>query len=281
MWDDHDIFNNWGSRLTESPLDRRMFEAATRVYGEYQHPRNPGGKIGPPPFFYTFRYGTAGFVVLDLRGARDYRIGRLMGASQWEELRQYLAGPDAAEVETLFIVASVPVAHHSRWIVRLLGQLPEHFADDVRDRWCSPHFIASRNELLDELFAWQERAPGRQAVLLSGDVHCASAFTIGRRGQPGVIQQFTSSALSTPDTGFERFVNVVGSRAPNLFESRFRFKRRFLALENNFGLVQVEPLPAGGHRVTYSVRAWHPKRGKLMDGGRVVTVPRSGLPAKE
>ena len=273
MWDDHDIFNNWGSRLHESPLDERLFEAATRVYSEYQNVRNPGGVIGPPPFFYSFRFGTVGFAVLDLRGARNYRVGRMMGAAQWNEFRRYLAGPEAAEVETLFVVSTVPIAHHSRWLVRLFSHLRQKQADDVRDRWCSPNFIQSRNELLDALFRWQGLRSERQVIVLSGDVHSASAFTIQKADEPGVIQQFTSSALSTPDTSMERFANVVGSRAPNLFEKRFRFRRRFLALQNNAGIVKIEPLEPRGHRVEFKVRAWDPKRGQLVDAGQVVAIP--------
>jgi alkaline phosphatase D len=273
IWDDHDIFNCWGSRLTKTPLDRRLFEAACRAYGEYQHTRNPDGAIAPPPYNYSFRWGDIGFLVLDLRGARDWERGRLLGQEQWQAVRAYLAGEDARTVHTLFVVASIPVAHVSRWVAKLFDRVPGRNGAAVRDRWCSAQFIASRDELLDDLFTWQTARPERQAIVLSGDVHCASAFTIRQRGGRGVIQQFTSSALTTPDPWTARTVNRVAVRLPNLFEPRFAFQRRLLSFLNNFGVVEAVPLEDGGHRVSFTVRAWRPDRHRLVTAGRMVTTP--------
>lgn len=45
MWDGHDIFNDWGSLLHETPRDRALFSAAARAYREYQHaPQGRGGR---------------------------------------------------------------------------------------------------------------------------------------------------------------------------------------------------------------------------------------------
>jgi phosphodiesterase/alkaline phosphatase D-like protein len=286
MWDDHDIFNDWGSRLKESPLDRLLFRAAGQVYREYQHGRNPINLTpgDAPPYTYFFPFGTAGYLVLDLRGARDYTEGRLLGRQQWEIVRAFLHGDVAGTLHTLFVVASVPIAHFSRWLVEALQRWPGQHADDVRDRWCSRAFVASRDEFLDELFAWQTAEPHRQAIVLSGDVHVASAFTIFNRNGPGVVQQFTSSAFTTPCIGFERHLNKIGTLAPNLFEPRLRLRRHFVTLENNYGRVRVQALPAGGHRVEFAVGAWHPKQQRLVHGGRVVVTPtgtetaESGVP---
>jgi alkaline phosphatase D len=275
MWDDHDIFNDWGSQLDESPLERRLFEAASRVYREYQHGRNPvSAGIGEgPPFPYRFRFGTAGFLVLDVRGARDFEEGRLLGRRQWEMVRSFLASEEARAIQTLFVVASVPIAHVSRWMVEAFQRLRWKRADDVRDRWCARAFVASRDELLNELFAWQTGAAHRQAIVLSGDVHAASAFTIGNRHRPGVVRQFTSSAFTTRTVGLDRQLNRLGTRAPNLFESKLRFRRHFLMLENNFGLVRLTALPDGGHRVEFRVRTWDRAARRLVPGGRVIVAP--------
>ncbi len=114
-WDDHDIFQDWGSRREESLLDQRLFAAACQVYGEYQHARNPGGGVGPPPYDYSFPFGTAVFLVLDVRGARDFTVGRLLGSAQWERLLTFLSGPVATAADTLFVVATVLLAHAARW----------------------------------------------------------------------------------------------------------------------------------------------------------------------
>jgi phosphodiesterase/alkaline phosphatase D-like protein len=275
MWDDHDIFNDWGSRLKESPLDRLLFQAASRVYREYQHGRNPINLTpgDAPPYTYFLPFGTAGFLVLDLRGARDYTEGRLLGRHQWDIVRAFLRGDQAQALHTLFVVATVPIAPFSRWLVEALQRWPGQHADDVRDRWSSRAFVASRDEFLAELFAWQAAEPHRQAIALSGDVHVASAFTVTNRKGPGVVQQFTSSAFTTPCIGLERHLNKVGTLASNLFEPRLRLRRHFVTLENNYGRVALQALPTGGHRIEFAVGAWHPKQRRLAHGGRVVVSP--------
>lgn len=275
IWDDHDVFNCWGSRLAKTPLDWRMFEGASRAYCEYQHTRNPGGAIATPPYNYSFRYGDIGFLVLDLRGARDYERGRLLGREQWEAIRTYLKGEDAATIQTLFVAASIPMAHVSRWMAVLFDKLPGKNGSAVRDRWCSAAFIDSRDELLDELLAWQAAGANRQVIVLSGDVHCASTFTIRPRKGGGLIQQWTSSALTTPDPLSQRTINRLAVKWPNAFEPKFSFQRRLLTFLNNYGLVSVEPLPAGGHRVTLTQRVWDPKAHQLNTAGQVVALPSS------
>jgi phosphodiesterase/alkaline phosphatase D-like protein len=275
MWDDHDIFNDWGSRLDKSPRDRRLFEAAARAYGEYQHARNPGGTIGPPPYPWHLRWGTAAFLAVDVRSARDYPAGTLLGGAQWDWLKGCLRGQsdELRGVETLFVVFSIPMGHVARWMVRLVDRLPGEAADEARDRWSSVAFVDNRDAVLRELFAWQSAAPARQAILLSGDVHAASAFSIRRRSGPGVVQQFTSSAFTSPSTWGENALGWLAVRGTNWREPDLRFRRHFLVLRNNYGLVRLEPLPAGGHRVTFEVRAWHPRRRRLLPAGRVVVEP--------
>jgi phosphodiesterase/alkaline phosphatase D-like protein len=275
MWDDHDIFNDWGSLLHESPLDKLLFAAANRVYREYQQRHDPTNLTDGdgPPYTFFYRFGTAGFLVLDLRGARNYEEGTLLGRKQWAIVQSFLQSEEAETLHTLFVVASVPVAHFSRWLVEAFQWLPTRLANDVRDRWSSRAFIDSRDALMDELFRWQTATPYRQAIVLSGDVHAASAFTVRDRRGAGVVRQFTSSAFTTPCIGLVRHLNRFATRASNLFEPRLRFQRHFVTLENNFGRVRLQALPSGGHRVEFAVRAWHPERQQLVHGGRVDVSP--------
>jgi phosphodiesterase/alkaline phosphatase D-like protein len=275
MWDDHDIFDNWGSRLQRSAMAQRLFEAASRVFCEYQRPRNPGGdlSLGPPPYPFHFLHGDLGFLVLDMRGARNHEQGRLLGGTQWEWLQDFLRGEASQRLQTLFVGLSVPIAHTGRWMELAFDRLPGSHGDSVRDRWGSGHFIASRDALLEALFSWQEAAPRRQVCLLCGDIHAASGYTLRRRGGRGVLSQFTSSALTTPAGSKMQLYSRVAAGAPNLFEPRWHFERHFLHFENNFGVVRVEPLSAGGHRVTFDVRAWDPARGALFPRGRMVVEP--------
>lgn len=273
MWDDHDIFNNWGSLITESALDGRLFTAASRAFSEYQDARNPGGANRVPPFDFFYRYGTAGFLLLDCRGARGYEEGKLFGRAQWGRFLDVLKSEEANALHTLFVVTSVPVAHASRWLATFLEWLPGDYGDAVRDRWVASAFRESRDEFLDALFAWQDAVPHRQVCLLSGDIHEAEATAIRRRGQLGTIWQFTSSAFtSPPSTQLHRF-NWIATRFPNLLEPRFQFDRRFLLPRNNAGIVRLSPRAEGGHDIRYTVRAWDPRRRQLFTAKTVTISP--------
>ena len=208
-----------------------------------------------------------------MRGARDFEHGQLLGEKQWADVQAYLRGPDAATVETLFVVSTIPIVHVARWMALLFDRVPGKGGDQVRDRWCSSAFIDSRDAVLDALFAWQTGAPARQVIVLSGDIHAAGDFTIRPQRGRGIIYQFTSSTFTSPHTPSQQILNTIAARGTNLFEPRFRFKRQFLAFANNFSIVQVTPLPSGGHRVALTIRGWRSRSRTLSTAARLVCMP--------
>jgi phosphodiesterase/alkaline phosphatase D-like protein len=273
IWDDHDIYDNWGSTAEKSPTDLHLFAAACRAYNEYQHQRNPDGDNPGPPFHWIQRWGDIAIVALDVRGSRDYESGTMMGVEQWEWLHDWLTSREAKDISTMFVMSSVPVTHTARWFTRLIDFVPKRFAESIRDRWCSTGFIDSRNRLLDALFAWEADAPHRQVFILSGDVHCASAFTIRQRNGPGVIHQITSSAMTTPLVFKQIVFNRTVVHGTNLLERDYHFTRHFLSITHNYGGVRVESLPDGGHRVIVAIRSWDEKRQRLRTTGRLELTP--------
>ncbi len=265
MWDDHDIFDGWGSLLRETDFDRRLFRAAETAFREYQHVRNPAGEIeGPPPYAYGFWHGDVGFFVLDLRSERDYEEQRILGSEQWGRLDRFLDGATERDTRTLFIGASVPVVHASPALMRALEGLPTGTGRDIRDRWDVPAFAAERTQLLERLFGWQTAAPGRQVIILSGDVHVAAAFSLRPRRGRGRLAQWTSSALSTPGGLQHVLANRLVTRLVRLGEKELRVWRRGLATGNNVGVVDVVPRGDAGHDVTFTVFQYDPGHDRLV-----------------
>lgn len=118
IWDDHDIFDGWGSQLNPQSWDRRLFAAAEVAFREYQHLRNPRASLDDDaPYAYPFWYGDVGFFVLDLRGRRSYQDARVLGDEQWARLDAFFADADRRETPTVVLVASVPVVHLSPALV--------------------------------------------------------------------------------------------------------------------------------------------------------------------
>ena len=253
MWDDHDIFDGWGSLMDRSAFDERVYRAAETAFREYQQLRNPGGTLeSRPPFGYSFWRADVGFHVPDLRGERDFEKGQIMDRG-WALLDAFLTEATDRGVPTIFICASVPVVHASPAFMTALERLRTSSGRDVRDRWSVPTFAAERTKLLEKLFGWQSAKTNRQVIVISGDVHVGAAFNVRSRDGEGRFAQWTSSALSTPG-GFQHIVaNRMITRFVRLGERELRVWRRGLATGNNVGVVDVAPAADGGHDVTLNV----------------------------
>ena len=143
IWDDHDILEGWGSLRDPTELECRLYRAAATAYREYQHLRHVGTSVDDEaPYDRQFWLGDVGFFVLDLRGGRDYRVGRVLGERQWQDLDAFLAEAGADAVPTVFIVASVPIIHLPPGGTRLFEWLPNDEGTDVRDRWDAGPLLA-------------------------------------------------------------------------------------------------------------------------------------------
>ena len=142
MWDDHDIYDGWGSSAGNSPTLaakhpkgaeifatlNAYFEDARDVYWHFQGCRNPQpGDIADPAFPnyvsepplhgtrrampFAFRCGRLALLVLDSRGDRDVFRDDLpaLGPEQWAFIEHLFANlpPD---VEALAVVTPTPIA---------------------------------------------------------------------------------------------------------------------------------------------------------------------------
>jgi phosphodiesterase/alkaline phosphatase D-like protein len=274
MWDDHDIVDGWGSVEPATPADGDLYRAAEQAFTEYQTLRNPGGRLGgSKPFGFSFWHGDVGFHVADLRSERSFDRMRVMSDEGWARLDAFLAEAADRDVATVFIGLSVPVVHASPMLMRALGPLRVSVGRDVSDRWSVPHFAGERTKLVERLFAWQSARPRRQVIVLSGDVHVGAAFSVRPARGPGRFAQWTSSALSTPD-GLQHVVaNRVITSMVRLGEHELRVWKRGLATSNNVGLVDVEPVDGGGHRVSLTVFEYDARGNRLRPALRDESLP--------
>lgn len=265
IWDDHEIFDCWGSHLEVSEMDRRLFTCARAAYLEYQHVHNPGASLDDPgPYDYHFWYGNVGFFVFDLRSERDYQSGQLLSVEQWSRFEGFLTEAAEREIPTVFVATTIPVVHFSPRGIRMLDSLPTRKASLARERWDSEAFLPQRERLLARLFAWQTGSPLRSVFLLSGDVHAAAAFRVHQLDGTGVITQWTSSALSTPSGLEHTIANRVGAKLVNYGETMCRSDLIGIEPLNNFGLVQVESAGDGaGHKANLTIFKFEARTGTL------------------
>jgi hypothetical protein len=238
MWDDHDIMDGWGSEASSfdgetssfKPEWQQLFEAAFKSFAIMQASRNPGTLALNPRegLDFCFRIGRWGFVFLDLRTNRNWRLHRLLTDEQAYRIRGWVE-QNKRDLQTLFVISPVVFSHGSPglekatvaiwpWVMRLVEWLGKgkksgqgfqtkfdkqlgDIRDDIRDSWGCDENAGQTDELLDFLFGAQndtEHSIG--VVILSGDIHTSGYASIYSNAPEHVgrssIPHITSSSVS-------------------------------------------------------------------------------------
>ncbi|MDL4861673.1 alkaline phosphatase D family protein [Halomonas elongata] len=262
IWDDHEIMDGWGSlkkEEREEKLSRRfrdddaekdyklvmlMFRAASRVYWEYQHSHNPETKVDfdnldACQWDYNFDHGDFAFYALDMRGHHDCEKNsfRLLGKDQFERFKSWVLSRGVAKKKAIFIVSPVPIVHWNETVANTLdiGSVK----DDFMDEWGHETNFEERNQVLDLLLKFSDRHQV-PVVVLSGDVHCASAFRISHSDKYKKARLFnvTSSAVSRhPASSLSDFI-MQGSADISGYNGYFE-KLYSVAGKNNFAFINA------------------------------------------
>ncbi|MCP5364807.1 MAG: alkaline phosphatase family protein [Hyphomicrobiales bacterium] len=210
MWDDHDIFDGWGSYSAEqqdSPTFRAIFDAARRAFVLFQLQTDPLHPAWPvlenQSGLSSFRRaGQVGLLVLDLRSERTQ--AQVVAPDTWNVVFSTL--DQERDLRHLIVMSSIPVLHPSMSFVERAFQLipgQQDLEDDLHDQWLSRGHKAERLRLIHRLFEFAE-AQGTRVTILSGDVHVAATGVIESSRRPtnwlnaNVINQITSSAIVHP-----------------------------------------------------------------------------------
>lgn len=222
MWDDHDIFDGWGSYeedLHQCPVYQGVFEIARSYFRIFQQ-QLADGETHPAaiPEQSAFNMGFAGLgkialLVLDLRSERhpDLRNAtppkpaQVIALETANAIYKWLDGTSGHK--HLLVMSSIPVAYLDLgFLERMLSALPgqQELEDDLRDHWRSESHLQERKRLIHRLLrhATDKNDP-RRVTILSGDVHLAAAGLIEAEraeytGSGRVIHQLISSAIVHP-----------------------------------------------------------------------------------
>ena len=201
MWDDHDIFDGWGSWPEERqgcPVFQGVFAVARDHFALFQlaarADRLPEGfgDRGGGHFGCAFRAGAVGIVAPDLRSERTR--GRIMGEAGWRDFEAAL--DDLTGCRHVLVMSSVPLVNSDMsWLERLYVAAPGHsnLEDDLRDQWQSFGHRAEWRRILACLVAFSART-GARVTALSGEIHLGAFGVV--EGADGVqIHQLTSSGI--------------------------------------------------------------------------------------
>lgn len=273
IWDDHDIFDGWGSwssKRQTSPVYQAIFDAALDAFCLFQRGQSAvDAGIVPNDFHLgkSVRYADCAIIVPDLRTQRTRE--QVMGPSgiQWFEKQLAAAAPQRDTV----VVFSVPLAtgHFSAldgiltnfpdWLARILPDKlnPKRFADDIHDQWRVPAHRDEWRGMISRLLD-HRRTTDSRVTLISGEIHMGARSTIAEEGH-GKITQYISSGIAHPpmnlgvvffcewlSRGLQDISDTLSIRMERIYPTG---RRRYIASRNWFSLLFT--------RRGYSVGTWH------------------------
>jgi len=202
MWDDHDIFDGWGShaeQYQQCPVWRTVHAAAREAFALFQLAATPDqppamcASNGGDGFSWTCRFGDIAVVGPDLRSERTPQ--RVMGDGGWRFIERW--SHDLADCSHVFVMSSVPaLGPRLSWAERILHLIPgaQKYEDDLRDQWQSrahrrewQRFLRACLDLVDA---------GPRVTLLSGEIHLATRGWM--RCRNAVVHQLVASGIAHP-----------------------------------------------------------------------------------
>ncbi|WP_043757892.1 alkaline phosphatase D family protein [Aeromonas taiwanensis] len=213
MWDDHDIFDGWGSYpedLQRCEVYQAIYAAATKYFRLFQLRSEANGALLDKTLnHHSWRLGFRGYQILALDNRANRTLTRVMSPSQWDQINAALAACDSGH---LLVMAGVPVVYRDfSFTEAALDATPweEELTDDLKDHWRAKAHQGERARLimrlLDNARLRRQKEPGCKTLILSGDVHvgCLGVIQDKREGVVNVHQLVSSGIVHPCPTQFQ------------------------------------------------------------------------------
>lgn len=204
MWDDHDIFDGWGSHpepLLDSAVGRGLFEAAREMFLLFQLAANDEAMpeiafdAGARTLGVAVRYPGLSVIAPDLRSER--RPDRVMGEAGWTGFERAIAAtPDG---ERILLMSSVPaLGPRLSWVEAIADIVPKirELEDDLRDQWQSRTHREEWKRFL-RLIAERQEGHRGDVTVVSGEIHLATRGEM-RLKDGSTLHQLVASGISHP-----------------------------------------------------------------------------------
>ena len=198
MWDDHDIFDGWGSHpepVQQSPVGRGLFDIACRLFRVFQQGQHADEPVPDGGLGQDFQGPAFAVVAPDLRSTRSPT--RVMDEPAWQAFETMLERNRSAD--RVFVMSSVPaLGPRLSWVEALIGIVPKvrKYEDDLRDQWQSRSHRTEWRRFLSTLDAEADDT-GHPITLLSGEIHLATRGEM-RLSSGAIMHQLVASGISHP-----------------------------------------------------------------------------------
>ncbi|MDM5056166.1 alkaline phosphatase family protein [Aeromonas dhakensis] len=206
MWDDHDIFDGWGSYpedLQRCEVYQAIYAAATKYFRLFQLRTGANGALLDKTLnHHSWRLGFRGYQILALDNRANRTRDQVMSPSQWDQVNAALAACDTGH---LLVLAGVPVVYRDfSFTEAAFDATPweEELTDDLKDHWRAKAHQGERARLimrlLDNARQRRQKEPGCKTLILSGDVHVGCLGVIQDKREGLNVHQLVSSGIVHP-----------------------------------------------------------------------------------
>ncbi|GGC01875.1 metallophosphatase [Marinobacterium zhoushanense] len=204
MWDDHDIFDGWGSYpedLQNCPVFHAIYDGAARFFRLYQLRNAPQNRslLAPERGHHAFGFRFRRYHILALDNRAERAIKQVMSRQQWEDLLAWLDQRDSNG--DLLVLSAVPVVYRDFSQVEAYFDMTskmEELTDDLKDHWRAKTHEGERARLIMRLLANARKRQAGRTLILSGDVHIGCLGVIRDRQHQTLIHQVVSSGIVHP-----------------------------------------------------------------------------------
>ncbi|WP_290699193.1 alkaline phosphatase D family protein [Amphritea sp.] len=219
MWDDHDIFDGWGSfpdDLLTCDVFQMIFRTAKKYFELFQvRSRANASLLNQDADHYASAFKFRNYHVLALDNRTERSLKQVMSnESQWPLLNEYLTNLD--EEGHLLVLSAVPVVYRDFGFTEgVLDATPweEELTDDLKDHWRSKEHQGERARLVHRLLENAKRRTDvnskSKTVILSGDVHLGCIGVINDKAKDCKIHQVVSSGIVHPAPSKLQWIGIM------------------------------------------------------------------------
>ncbi|MFC4273011.1 alkaline phosphatase family protein [Sneathiella chungangensis] len=219
MWDDHDIFDGWGSfpdDLLECEVFQYIFTTAKKYFEMFQiRSRFNASLLDNQADHYAFALKFRGYNVLALDNRAERTLERVMSEAQWDKVIDYLKKKTDGH---LLVLSAVPVVYRDfSFTEGVFDATPweEELTDDLKDHWRSKNHQGERARLIHRLLDNVEKRDGANSqkdlktVILSGDVHIGCIGVIHDSKRHCKVHQVVSSGIVHPAPSRLQWIGIM------------------------------------------------------------------------
>jgi len=217
MWDDHDIFDGWGSfpeSLQSCAVFQAIFERARHYFLLFQiRSLENTALLDSEKEFYSQGVPFHGYHILALDNRSERTREQVMGSDHWNCLNDYLEGK--VNSGDLLLMSAVPVVYRDFTMTETAFDYTpweEELTDDLKDHWRAKDHEGERARLIMRLLQNARRRPSNRTLILSGDVHIGCAGVILDRRDPVQrfkIHQVVSSGIVHPAPSRVQWLGIM------------------------------------------------------------------------